>query len=58
MSFTGSSQAGKIIGEMAGRNLKKSVLELGGLDGCLVMRDAPIDQATDIAIQSRLANAG
>lgn len=58
MSFTGSTAAGKSICTSAGKNLKKSVIELGGSDPFIVMRDCDLNKAVDIAIESRLANSG
>lgn len=57
-SFTGSNRTGAIIGEMAGRNLKKSVLELGGSDAFIVLEDANLKTVIDNAVQARLQNNG
>jgi succinate-semialdehyde dehydrogenase/glutarate-semialdehyde dehydrogenase len=56
--FTGSTKGGKAIAEIAGRNLKKSVLELGGSDPFIVLDDANVDRAAYLGCQSRLANNG
>lgn len=45
VSFTGSSNAGAHISEVAGRYLKKSVMELGGNDPFVVLADADLDLA-------------
>ena len=58
VSFCGSSKAGSAIAMVAGKYLKKSVLELGGSDPFLVMADADIKLAVDLALKSRLTNAG
>jgi succinate-semialdehyde dehydrogenase / glutarate-semialdehyde dehydrogenase len=58
VSLTGSTQAGRSIGEAAGRSLKKMVLELGGSDPYLVLADADLEQAADICVRARLNNAG
>ncbi|KAM3145415.1 hypothetical protein pb186bvf_002459 [Paramecium bursaria] len=58
VSFTGSSRVGGIMGAMAGKYLKRSVLELGGSDPFCVLQYADIDRATDLAIQSRITNCG
>ncbi len=58
VSFTGSSKAGKNIAEISGRHLKKTVMELGGSDPFIVLDDADIDLAVNLAIKSRFANAG
>jgi len=58
VSFTGSTAAGRAIGEIAGRNLKKSVLELGGMDPYVVLEDADIVESATNAVTARLNNAG
>lgn len=58
VSFTGSGATGSIIAAMAGKNLKKTVLELGGSDALLVLPDADINLAASIATKSRMINAG
>lgn len=58
VSFTGSSKAGAYISEVAGRYLKRSVLELGGNDPFLVLADADLELAVDQAVKARTANAG
>lgn len=58
VSLTGSEKAGRIVGALAGANLKKSVLELGGSDAFLVLKDANIKKAAEVGLQSRLQNAG
>jgi acyl-CoA reductase-like NAD-dependent aldehyde dehydrogenase len=49
ISFTGSTEIGRIVAEKAGRNLKRAVLELGGKDPLIVLRDADVDFAADAA---------
>ena len=49
ISFTGSTEVGRIIAEKAGRNLKRCVLELGGKDPLIVLRDADVDYAVGAA---------
>ena len=49
INFTGSSATGRRIAEAAGRNLKRVVLELGGHNPLLVLRDADLDYAVDAA---------
>ena len=56
--LTGSENAGASLAEIAGKNIKKSVLELGGNDPFIVLEDADIDRATDLAIKGRLVNNG
>ena len=57
-SLTGSEKAGASLAAAAGRNIKKSVLELGGSDPFIVLEDADIDRATDLAIYGRTVNNG
>lgn len=58
VTFTGSAAAGKLIAAEAGKNLKKTVLELGGNDPYLILADADLDKAVENTITSRLNNCG
>lgn len=58
VSLTGSERAGTVIGELAGRHLKKCVLELGGSDPFLVLPGADLEQAAASATTGRFANTG
>ena len=58
LTLTGSTEAGKKMGRLAGENLKKSVLELGGSDAYIVLADADIVKAAKIAAQARMVNNG
>ncbi len=58
VSLTGSERAGAIIGEQAGRHLKKCVLELGGSDVFLVLDTADLDHAVEHAVGGRMENTG
>ncbi|MBJ7543607.1 NAD-dependent succinate-semialdehyde dehydrogenase [Rhodomicrobium udaipurense] len=58
VTLTGSVAAGKAVAEAAGRNLKKTVLELGGSDAYLVLEDADIDHAATVAATARMVNGG
>lgn len=49
ISFTGSTAAGRRVGELAGRHLKRAHLELGGNSAMIVLEDADIDQAVNLA---------
>jgi acyl-CoA reductase-like NAD-dependent aldehyde dehydrogenase len=49
ISFTGSTEVGRVVAEKAGRHLKRVVLELGGKDPVIVLRDADVDYAVDAA---------
>lgn len=58
VTLTGSERAGSIVAAEAGRNLKKSVLELGGSDIFAVLDDADLDRAAELGAAGRLAVAG
>ncbi|MBU2357806.1 MAG: aldehyde dehydrogenase [Alphaproteobacteria bacterium] len=58
VNFTGSSAVGRIIGRLAGENLKPSLLELGGKAPLVVLSDADIDGAVNAAIFGAFMNQG
>jgi len=58
ISFTGSSETGRRIGEIAGKNLKKVSLELGGKNGQIVMEDADLELALEGAIWGAFGTTG
>ncbi|HAV64757.1 MAG TPA: succinate-semialdehyde dehydrogenase, partial [Verrucomicrobiales bacterium] len=58
VTLTGSTGAGRAIGQQAGKLLKKSVLELGGSDPYLILEDADLAKAVELCVTSRLINSG
>ncbi len=58
ISFTGSEVVGRHIGEVAGRTLKKAILELGGNSAMMILNDADLDLAVNAAVFSRFAHQG
>src|SRR5277367_5321178 len=58
ISFTGSESVGRHIGGVAGKALKKAILELGGNSAFIVMNDADLNTAVNAAVFSRFAHQG
>ncbi len=58
VTLTGSTQAGRSVGSLSGKYLKKSVLELGGNDPYLIFEDADLLLAIEKCVEGRLINTG
>lgn len=58
VTLTGSEAAGRSVAAIAGKHLKKMVLELGGSDAYIILEDADLEMATDLATFGRLQNNG
>ncbi len=57
-TLTGSTPAGQAVARVAGEEIKKTVLELGGSDAFVVLPSADLDQAAEVAVVSRCQNNG
>lgn len=58
VSLTGSERAGRTIAALAGKYLKKSVLELGGNNACVIWEDANLEKYMDVIVNARMQNTG
>ena len=58
VTITGSTYAGKQVAQKAGSLIKKTVLELGGSDAYVILKDADLEKAAEICVNSRVINSG
>ncbi|MCB9231964.1 MAG: NAD-dependent succinate-semialdehyde dehydrogenase [Bacteroidia bacterium] len=58
VTLTGSERAGSSVAALAGKYLKKSLLELGGSNAFMVWEDADLDQVVQTAVTARMLNSG
>ena len=58
VTLTGSGPAGSSVASIAGKNIKKTVLELGGNNALLVLKDCDIEKTVETCLQARFQNTG
>lgn len=57
-TLTGSGPAGSSVASIAGKNIKKTVLELGGSNALMVLSDCDMEKTIETCVQARFQNAG
>lgn len=58
VTLTGSGPAGSSVAAIAGKNIKKTVLELGGNNALVVMKDCDLEKTVETCVQARFQNTG
>lgn len=58
VTLTGSGPAGSSVASIAGKNIKKTVLELGGSNALVVLEDCEMDKTIETCVQARFQNTG
>ncbi|MEN9577987.1 MAG: hypothetical protein RJA70_996, partial [Pseudomonadota bacterium] len=58
VSFTGSTRAGRRVSEVAARTIKRVAVELGGKSACIILDDAPLEQAVTAGLANCFRNCG
>lgn len=58
ISLTASEKAGRVVAAQAGKNLKKTLLELGGSNACIILKDADLNKHINTIVNARMQNFG